>query len=58
VRVGLEDDAAARRPRNLELVKEIVALAARIGRPVATSAEASLPFGVPPLARREPRALP
>jgi 3-keto-5-aminohexanoate cleavage enzyme len=56
VRVGLEDYAGARRPRNVELVEEIVALAARIGRLVATSVEASILFGVPSLARRGPRA--
>ena len=47
VRVGLEDYVGPRTPRNVELVAEIVALAARSGRPVATSAEASSLFGVP-----------
>ena len=56
VRVGLEDYSGPRKPRNVELVAEIVALAARSGRPIATSAEASSLFGVPALARRGPPA--
>jgi uncharacterized protein (DUF849 family) len=56
VRVGLEDYVGPRTPRNVELVAEIVALAARSGRPVATSAEASSLFGVPAPARRDPPA--
>jgi 3-keto-5-aminohexanoate cleavage enzyme len=47
VRVGLEDYAGSRRPKNVELVEEIVALARRRGRPVATGAEAAAIFGVP-----------
>lgn len=41
VRVGLEDYAGPRRPRNEELVAEIVALAQRLGREVATAREAA-----------------
>jgi uncharacterized protein (DUF849 family) len=58
LRVGLEDYVGPRRPRNFELVEEIVALAARIGRPVATSAEAASLFSVASLARRGPRTPP
>ena len=47
VRVGLEDHAGPRRPRNAELVAEMVALAERCGRPVATCAEATALLGVP-----------
>ena len=39
--VGIEDYAGARTPSNEELVREAVALAARVGRPVATCAEAA-----------------
>jgi uncharacterized protein (DUF849 family) len=41
VRVGLEDHAGSRTPKNEELVREIVALAREVGRPVATCAEAA-----------------
>lgn len=41
LRVGLEDFAGARRPSNLELVEEAVALCRAVGRPVATAAEAA-----------------
>jgi uncharacterized protein (DUF849 family) len=56
LRVGLEDYAGPRQPRNVELVAEIVELAARSGRPVATSAQAASLFGVASLARRGPLA--
>jgi uncharacterized protein (DUF849 family) len=46
VRVGLEDYAGPRQPRNEELVEEIVAMAERAGRPIATSAEAAAMLGV------------
>lgn len=46
VRVGLEDYVGPRQPRNVELVAEIEALARRLGRPLATSAEAAGLFGV------------
>ena len=38
--VGIEPYAGERSPTNLELVKEVVALASDIGRPIATPAEA------------------
>jgi uncharacterized protein (DUF849 family) len=41
VRVGLEDHAGPRRPRNALLVREMVALAQRLGRRVAAPAEAA-----------------
>jgi 3-keto-5-aminohexanoate cleavage enzyme len=40
VRVGLEDYAGPRQPRNAELVGDIVRMAQRAGRSVATAAEA------------------
>jgi uncharacterized protein (DUF849 family) len=46
VRVGLEDYAGPRQPRNEELVEEIVAMAQRAGRPIATSAQAAAMLGV------------
>jgi uncharacterized protein (DUF849 family) len=49
VRVGLEDYAGSRQPRNEELVAEIVSLARRLGREVATRRQAreilALPLG-------------
>ena len=54
LRVGLEDHAGDRRPSNVELVEEAVALCAEVGRPVASPAEAVRTLGVPPL----PVALP
>jgi uncharacterized protein (DUF849 family) len=48
VRVGLEDYAGTRTPRNTELVHEVVALAARHGRRVATPAEAAEILRLPP----------
>jgi uncharacterized protein (DUF849 family) len=47
VRVGLEDYAGARRPTNVELVREVVALAREVGRPVATPAETARLLGLP-----------
>ena len=41
VRVGLEDYAGERRPANAELVREVVDLARRVGREVATPARAA-----------------
>jgi uncharacterized protein (DUF849 family) len=46
VRVGLEDYAGPRQPRNAELVREVVELAARLGRRLATPAEAAALIGV------------
>jgi 3-keto-5-aminohexanoate cleavage enzyme len=47
LRVGLEDHAGDRAPSNLELVEEAVALAAEVGRPVATPAQAAAALGFP-----------
>jgi uncharacterized protein (DUF849 family) len=48
VRVGLEDFAAVdRTPANVELVREVVALAGEVGRPVATPTEAAALLGLP-----------
>ncbi|MBY0398912.1 3-keto-5-aminohexanoate cleavage protein [Myxococcota bacterium] len=41
IRVGLEDYAGDRRPSNLELVEQAVALCRSVGRRVATAAEAA-----------------
>jgi len=46
VRVGLEDYAGARQPTNEELVREIVALARRFGRPVATPSDTAKMIGL------------
>jgi uncharacterized protein (DUF849 family) len=46
VRVGLEDYAGPRKPRNVELVQEMVALAEKLGRPLATPAQAAALIGV------------
>ena len=40
VRVGLEDDASDPSRGNVERVREIAALARRLGRPIATPADA------------------
>jgi uncharacterized protein (DUF849 family) len=47
VRIGLEDFAGARTPSNAELVREIVALAGELGRPVADCAAAARILGLP-----------
>jgi uncharacterized protein (DUF849 family) len=47
VRVGLEDYAGPRTPTNVELVREVVTLAAAVGRPVATAGEAARILGLP-----------
>jgi 3-keto-5-aminohexanoate cleavage enzyme len=47
VRVGLEDYAGPDQPSNEELVREVVRLAKKIGRPVATCAEAARLLGLP-----------
>ena len=46
VRVGLEDYAGPRTPANEELVREVVALAASVGRPVADAASAGRILGL------------
>ncbi len=45
--VGLEDHAGRRQPSNVELVSEVVALAAEVGRPVASCDEAAALLGLP-----------
>ena len=47
VRVGLEDHAGPRQPTNVELIDELVALAADIGRPIATPTQARDLLGLP-----------
>jgi len=47
VQVGLEPFGGERQPTNVELVEEAVAVAERVGRPVATSAEAAAILGIP-----------
>lgn len=47
VRVGLEDYDGPRRPRNEELVREVVTLAEEAGRPVATPNDAARILGIP-----------
>jgi uncharacterized protein (DUF849 family) len=47
VRVGLEDHAGPRTPRNVELVAEVRELAAAVGRPLATPAQAAALLGLP-----------
>src|SRR5215468_3233719 len=47
LRVGLEDYAGPRQPRNVELVREAVDLAGAAGRPVATCAEAAAILQLP-----------
>ena len=47
VRVGLEDYVGPGQPRNAELVRNVVALAARHGRRIATRAEAAGILGLP-----------
>jgi uncharacterized protein (DUF849 family) len=47
LRVGLEDYAGGRTPGNEELVREAVALARQVGRPVATCGEAARVLGIP-----------
>jgi 3-keto-5-aminohexanoate cleavage enzyme len=47
LKVGLEDHAGDREPTNEELVAEAAALAAAVGRPVASCAEAAAILGLP-----------
>jgi uncharacterized protein (DUF849 family) len=47
LRVGLEDYAGPRQPRNEELVREAVALAGTVGRPVANCSEAAALLRLP-----------
>ena len=48
LRVGLEDHFGGRQPSNLELVEEVAALCAEVGRPIAGPAEAGRVLGIPP----------
>jgi uncharacterized protein (DUF849 family) len=45
--VGLEEFASARIPTNSELINECVLLAGKLGRPVATPAQAAEILGLP-----------
>jgi len=47
VRVGLEDYGGPRRPSNVALVGELAALAAEVGRPLATCSEAARMLRLP-----------
>ena len=47
VQVGLEPYAGDRQPTNVELVKEVVALAKELGRPIATPAQAAEILNLP-----------
>jgi uncharacterized protein (DUF849 family) len=47
LRVGLEDFAGPRQPRNADLVAEAVAVAAQVGRRVAASREAAEVLALP-----------
>ncbi len=47
LQVGIEPFGGDRKPSNLELVTEAVAQAERVGRPVATAAEAASIIGIP-----------
>lgn len=47
LQVGLEPFGGDRQPTNLQLVEEAAALAARLGRPVATAAEARTILSIP-----------
>jgi uncharacterized protein (DUF849 family) len=47
LRVGLEDYAGPRRPTNAKLIGEVVQLARRTGRPIATCTEAARLLGLP-----------
>jgi uncharacterized protein (DUF849 family) len=52
LRVGLEDHFGDRQPSNVELVEEVAALCAEVGRPVATPAQACAILGIPARAAR------
>ncbi len=47
VHVGLEEHFGASKPTNEELVREMAALAAAVGRPLATSGQAAAILGLP-----------
>jgi uncharacterized protein (DUF849 family) len=46
--VGLEEHSGARQPRNEELVRECVALAEEVGRPIADATRAATLLDLPP----------
>jgi uncharacterized protein (DUF849 family) len=48
IRLGLEDYGGPRQPRNVELVEQVVAIARKVGRPIAAPAEAEAILGLPP----------
>jgi uncharacterized protein (DUF849 family) len=52
LRVGLEDHFGDRQPSNVELVREVAALCAEVGRPVATPIQACEILGIPARAVR------
>ncbi|GAB5486510.1 MAG: 3-keto-5-aminohexanoate cleavage protein [Parasphingorhabdus sp.] len=47
VQVGIEPYGGSRTPKNIELVEEVVALADRLGRPVATTEQAAQILNLP-----------
>ena len=47
LQVGLEPFGGERQPTNVKLVEEAAALAARLGRPLASAAEAAVMLGIP-----------
>ena len=47
VQVGLEPFGGDRQPTNVDLVQEVVAVAERLGRPIATPAQAAEILGLP-----------
>ena len=47
IRVGLEDYCGPRKPKNIELVEEVIALAKTAGRPLATSYDAAAILNLP-----------
>jgi uncharacterized protein (DUF849 family) len=47
LRVGLEDSAGPRQPRNVELVREAAALAREVGRPLASCGDAAALLALP-----------
>jgi uncharacterized protein (DUF849 family) len=51
IRVGLEDYAGPKQPRNAELVREVAEMAREMGRPVASATEAAALLGLPPRQR-------
>ena len=52
VRVGLEDYGGAEKPRNADLVAQVVSLAREVGRRIATPAEAATILGISSTAGR------